>query len=317
MKGFNRQKFWMGILLVLCLPVIAVVWYYKLIALGWYWAGISPDEGGADALVSRLAVTIEAKPVKGIKNNLSSLSHNEHTDTLFAAINNPAQIAEITKDGDLIRLIPVAGVEDIEGISHVEDDVYVLFDERRQDIYRILLNENTREIDVANAPRLGLGIMMQGDRNRGFEGITWGKTGARMFVAKEKSPVLIFEINGLDEWQPLRRQDGIRRAMNLKIHEWLPRQSYRRFMRDLSSLSLDNRTDHLLILSDESRLLIEYDEEDNLVGIMPLWQGWHGLKRSIPQAEGATTDDQGDIYIVSEPNLFYRFKRQTASRVDN
>ncbi|MDR3086381.1 MAG: SdiA-regulated domain-containing protein [Azoarcus sp.] len=311
----KRKKFWIGVSLALCLlPVIAVIWHYKLIALGWYRAGISSDEGRV-ALVSRLAVTIEAKPVEGIKNNLSGLSHNEHTDTLFAVINSPAQIAEITKDGDLLRLIPVLGIKDIEGISHVEDDVYVLFDERRQDIYRISLNENTREIDVANMPRLGLGIML--NNNRGFEGITWGKTDARMFVAKEKSPTLIFEINGLTEWQSLHRKNDNKGAMNLQIHEWHPKQPYHRFMRDLSSLSLDNRTGHLLILSDESRLLIEYDKDANLVGIMPLWRGWHDLKRSIPQAEGATTDDQGNIYIVSEPNLFYRFERRETSRVDN
>jgi uncharacterized protein YjiK len=277
-----------------------------LIALGWYWAGIPPDEGGDTRLgFPAYRVTTEANPIEGIKSNLSGLSHNGQTDTLFAVINIPAQIVELTKEGDLLRLIPVEGVEDLEGISHVEDDAYVLFDERRQHIYRISLNENTRAVNVAKAPQLGLDIMP--NDNLGFEGITWDETNARMFVAREKSPMLIFEINGLVEWQPSRRQKGVGRAMNLQIHEWRPRQAYQRFMRDLSSLTLDNRTGHLLIMSDESRLLIEYDKEDDLAGIMPLWRGWHGLKRSIPQAEGVTTDPQGNIYIVSEPNLFYRF----------
>jgi hypothetical protein len=47
---------------------------------------------------------------------------------------------------------------------------------------------------------------------------------------------------------------------------------------------------------------------EELVSMMPLWRGWPGLKRSIPQAEGVTTDAQGALYIVSEPNLFYRFE---------
>jgi uncharacterized protein YjiK len=33
------------------------------------------------------------------------------------------------------------------------------------------------------------------------------------------------------------------------------------------------------------------------------------LKESVGQAEGLTRDDAGNLYVVSEPNLFYRFRK--------
>ncbi|MDR0672871.1 MAG: SdiA-regulated domain-containing protein [Zoogloeaceae bacterium] len=42
----------------------------------------------------------------------------------------------------------------------------------------------------------------------------------------------------------------------------------------------------------------------------PLWRGWHGLERAIPQPEGGALDSYENIYILSEPNLFYRFERK-------
>ena len=34
------------------------------------------------------------------------------------------------------------------------------------------------------------------------------------------------------------------------------------------------------------------------------------LRRTAPQPEGVTIDGDGTIYVVSEPNLFYSFRRQ-------
>ncbi|ETC69015.1 MULTISPECIES: SdiA-regulated domain-containing protein, partial [Salmonella] len=47
--------------------------------------------------------------------------------------------------------------------------------------------------------------------------------------------------------------------------------------------------------------------------VMSLHRGLCGLRSDIPQAEGITSDDRDTLWIVSEPNLFYRFTRTAAS----
>ena len=82
------------------------------------------------------------------------------------------------------------------------------------------------------------------------------------------------------------------------------------FLRDISSLTYDARTGHALVLSDESRLLLEVDEQGEPVSFISLSGGMNGLTRGIAQAEGVTMDAAGNIYIVSEPNLFYVLRKE-------
>ncbi|MNF05873.1 hypothetical protein D3C80_2057010 [compost metagenome] len=65
----------------------------------------------------------------------------------------------------------------------------------------------------------------------------------------------------------------------------------------------------MLVLSADSNMLLELDETGEQVSFMTLLGGFNGLSKRIPRAEGVAMDDQGTLYIVSEPNLFYRFKK--------
>ena len=79
--------------------------------------------------------------------------------------------------------------------------------------------------------------------------------------------------------------------------------------RDLSSLQYDERSGHLLALSDESFLVLELGLDGRPLSSLSLLNGRHGLEKRVPQAEGIAMDDEGSLYVVSEPNLFYVFKK--------
>lgn len=293
-----------GVALALLAPLVFVAAHYRLVPLVWYWSQMPATD--KDSLrLSEYRVTLEAMPLDIPELNTSALTYNDETDTLYTTVNKPSRVVELSRAGKVLRSIPVKGVADLEGITHIEGERFAIIDEHQQQIYQIRIHPDTASLDVIDAPRLGLGILLAG--NLGFEGVTWDEKKRRLFVAKEKKP-LIFEIDGLPDFDAGARTHHL----NLNINEWQPRQPFSRFLRDISSLSRHERMDHLLILSDESRLLVEYSMDGELVGIMPLWPGWHGLSRPIPQAEGIAVGRDETIYIISEPNLFYRFERHPA-----
>jgi uncharacterized protein YjiK len=307
-KSTKKTGFRAAILLLLLLPAAAVAVYFKLPALLFYWLQMVLHEGEwreTGLWLPYYHVSIEAQPIVGVDRNASGLTFNEQTQTLFAVINQPAQIIELDTSGRLLRTIAVDGATDLEGIAHVRDQVFVLVDEREHQIYRIELDAGTDRLSLDGAARLGIGLDLNG--NLGFEGVSWDQHGDRLFVVKEKSPLRVLVISGLPQ---LYAGDGF----DLQIREWKAATASSLFMTDLSSLTFHEPSGNLLLLSDESAIIVEYAGDGQPVSMLPLWPGVHGLKRRVPQAEGLAVGSDGSLYLLSEPNLFYRFDRRVPAR---
>ncbi|HLA32505.1 MAG: DNA-binding protein [Pseudomonadales bacterium RIFCSPLOWO2_12_59_9] len=244
-------------------------------------------------------VDIEAQPIVGLTDNLSALTFDPDRRSLFAVTNKQAELLELSLDGQLVRRIPLTGFGDAEAVEYISPGIYVISDERQQRLFRVHVDARTRWLDAADSEQLSLSIGE--DSNNGFEGLAYDSVGRRLFVAKERKPLRILQVLGFpqqSEGQPFAvhvQGDAVR--------------DQRLFVSDLSSLMFDQGSGHLLLLSDESHLVLELDQAGKPISSLSLVAGMHGLKRSVPQAEGLAMDDQGDLYIVSEPNLFYRFKK--------
>ncbi len=287
------------------------VWYFKVPALGYYWLSTTLNAAqwqDASLWLPDYRVTVEARPIQGLTRNASGLTFNAETGTLFTVINRPAQIAELSTEGQLLRVIALDGVRDPEGITHVQGDTYVIADEHSHGLYWVQIRRDSTRVSVAGAPSLRLGI--DAVHNSSFEGVSWDSAHARLFVVKEKLPLRVLVISGLHGL-------GETSGFNIDISEWKSSSAASLFMSDLSSLTLHEPTGHLLLLSDESALLVEYAADGRPIGLMPLWRGFHGLQRKVPQPEGVAVGPDDAIYVLSEPNLFYRFERASKRRLRN
>ena len=77
---------------------------------------------------------------------------------------------------------------------------YVITDEREQRLIRVHLDDDTLFLDANDAEQLTLAIGRNG--NKGFEGLAYDSAGKRLFVAKERDPMMIYEIHGFPTENP-------------------------------------------------------------------------------------------------------------------
>ena len=242
-------------------------------------------------------VTVEAQVIDGLSDDVSALTYDPDRRSLFTVTNQRAELIELSLAGKILRRMPLTGFGDAEAVEYISPGIYVISDERAQRLFKVHVDESTRWLDAADSEQLSLGLGLNG--NKGFEGLAYDSQGRRLFVAKERDPLRILEITGFP---------GDEQRLNLQVTDD-QRRDRGLFVRDLSSLQFDERSGHLLALSDESRLVIELDLDGRPISTLSLLRGMHGLKRSVPQAEGLVMDEQGTLYLVSEPNLFYVFAK--------
>ncbi|MCY1238864.1 putative protein YjiK [compost metagenome] len=189
-------------------------------------------------------------------------------------------------------------MKDPEGITYLQGDSYVISDEDSHRMHWVQIARETQRVSVAGRPSLGIGIDKL--HNSSFEGVSWDSVHKRLYVVREKLPMRVLVITGLDPATPST-------GFNIDISEWKSSRAASLFMSDLSSVTVHDETGHLLLLSDESALVVEYAPDGRPVSMLPLWRGFNGLQRKVPQPEGVAVGPDGTLYLLSEPNLFYRF----------
>ena len=295
-----RSRFalrWYSWLLLVGAIVYGVAWVMHWDDRGVLWVVErfeSPAKRQASVWLPDYRAVIDAKLLPGMeKDEASDLSYNPQTKTLFSVMGKNPFLVELTLQGDVLRKMPLNGWNNPEGVTVMENGLMAVVDERQHSLTIVKVDASTTALNKADFPSYDLGPSK--DQNKAFEGVTWDKRNQQFVLGEERPPALF-------TWKSDGSQTLVgdkQKLANTKLD-----------MRNLSALAIDPRTGHLLALSAESHLLLELDEKGEPVSFMTLLGGFNGLKNTIPRAEGVTLDENGNLYMVSEPNLFYRFEKQ-------
>lgn len=271
-------------------------------------AETKPDSERLD--VSRYVADVQAHKIRGVFANASGLTFNAESRSLFVVINSPPRMVEMDLQGKVTRSIRLAGFEDTEGIVALGQDRYGILDERRRHLCVVQIRKKSRSVKFSDLQQVKAGMRIparggwyflvdeQPSSNLGLEGLTYDEKQRRFFIVKEKNPRKFFQVSLGPEGN---QSPTVQEPWKTRL-ESLP-------LSDLSGVHFHAATRQLLVISHESRSVVQCALDGRPLARLSLAAGSAGLFRNVPQAEGVTMDDQQTLYIVSEPNLLYIFKR--------
>jgi len=300
-KSSRRSRLRLFLYLRLGLTVTAVAiagallhWDDQL-QLYWQEQFVDAEQRAASVWLPDYELVLETTLTGLEEDETSGLTWNPATGTLFTVTGQNPQLVEFTAGGVVLRRVRLTGFSDPEAVEALGDGRLAIVDERRRLVAVFRLAPGVESLDLDDLALYDLGFDDAG--NKGFEGLAWNPQTQRMLLAKERDPQGLFEL-------PFPGEDGAAGVLKVVSSQDL-------VVRDISSVAIDPRTGHTLMLSDESRLLVELDLLGRPRSFISLFGGLNGLVDGIDQAEGVAMDAQGTIYVVGEPNRFYVFKRKS------
>jgi len=234
----------------------------------------------------------------GIYNNASGLTYNTDTNTLFAIINNPEIIVEIDTEGNVLRDVSLEGFEDTEAITYIGNDDYVIVEERKRSIVIVNIIPSTKTI--IRSQQRSLTLPRSKVNNKGFEGIASDPIRNRLYISNQKKPRELIQLDGF-----------IENTLHVSMSFPWGLEEKSLGAEDISGLYFDGQLNNILLLSNESKQLVEANLQGEIISLLDLSDSNPNLAASIPQPEGITLGANNTLYILSEPNLLFKFEKET------
>ncbi|MGH8407288.1 MAG: SdiA-regulated domain-containing protein, partial [Pseudomonas sp.] len=202
MRRLARPKPAFFILILIALVACGVVaQQLRLFERAWFnWQSWRNPAGEHSIGLGDYRVALEAQVIDGLNDDVSALTFDPVRNSLFTVTNKNAELVELSLDGKILRRIALVGFGDAEAVEYISDNTYVISDERQQRLIKVHVDDDTQFLDAADAEQMTLGVHLGG--NKGFEGLAYDSVGKRLFVAKERDPMLIYEVHGFPHFKP-------------------------------------------------------------------------------------------------------------------
>ena len=222
-----------------------------------------------------------------IDQNLSGITFNADSGNFYIVSNEPEMIVEITPKGECLREYPLTDYEDTEDLFYIGDNKMLLVQERQRTVDLVKLEKN----QIIHLQSLALRV--DSEPNKGLEGISYNHGSNSMFIVSEHPQELL----KISSWEPMKGFGSIESIGTF----W---STY--LLGDYSSVTDTGQS--LFLLSDYSSRLLELDYDGSVKASLNLKSQAFGEKK-LQQAEGVAMDYDETIYVVSEPNLLYVYKK--------
>lgn len=218
----------------------------------------------------------------------SAVTWNWDTDTLFVLGDEGDALVEVSKTGQQLSVMTLTGFDDTEGLTYIGNNLFVLVEERLQDIYRLDYAAAT-SVSRSSLTSLSVGATVG---NIGLEGLSWDRATGKFITVKEKSPQAVQEVTADFTGQTISSSDLF--VPNLGVLDLADVQT----LSAVPSLIGDEDAQNLLLYSQESAMLLEVSRDGQVLSQFD-------LSAYADNIEGVTIDDQGVIYLVGEnPELY-------------
>lgn len=233
-------------------------------------------QGGKDPLRE----VLPPMAVPAIPNNLSGLTWNAETGTLFAVANGPEYAYELSLKGEVLRSIRLRGFKDTEGITHVEGTLFAVVEERKGILSLFHIPADATEIDHDDVMRLELGKTRK--KNKGFETVSYDPATRALYTMREGKPFVRLAIPLDDQFRPGEIRTSPLPGLRVK---------------DVASIVSD--TDGTLwVLSEASSRIVHLDRDGRELRSFRL-----PIDPKAFQPEGITLGPSGKIILAGEPNI--------------